>query len=668
MSQSSGILLASEREPEVQKLLGPAPGLKIEWVRDGGQLLPRLREQSHRLLITDLAGLAAVGSPLGEGAGMKAVKQAAPQIEVLLLAAAEERQTAIQLLGQGAADYILWPVTLPELQVKVTRLLEQQKLRNDANRATEAGAAAGELTLLHEASREISQTLDLGESLATVLARVRQFTEAHKAYVFLVDAAGNLSPEQWVGSPPPVEPRPLPGLFDLARQTALSQKISNYPEPSSLPGWTAPFQSLLFLPMLARDKLIGVLILASEASFAFSDSHIRWLSIFCDQAAIAIENAYLFQNLSSAYIDLAQSREQILHSRNTLQVLFDSITDGLTILDQELTISAINQVEAERQAGQPQELVGKSCLSLDWAVSAPELLNQIRAVLQTGQKTTWISPENRTEPNVKDREFRIYPIRNRLAQTEQVVVWAEDVSERRRWQASLFRSANLAAVGQLAGSVAHQINNPLTVTMANSQLILLDAPAESETYELALAIFKAGERIQNIVTNLLEFSNQETYVFVLADLVNTIEGALGLVFRSLKKAGVEIIKDYQVRPVLPASVSHLKLVWMNLLLNARDAVMDHAAQPQVIISTRAVSPGEVAVTITDNGIGIAEKDFEQLFRPFFTTKPVGQAIGLGLYSAHTIVERHRGQIKVSSQPGVATTFEVILPLESAREL
>jgi signal transduction histidine kinase len=204
--------------------------------------------------------------------------------------------------------------------------------------------------------------------------------------------------------------------------------------------------------------------------------------------------------------------------------------------------------------------------------------------------------------------------------------------------------------------------------MANSQLLLLEVQANSEAYGLANDILKAGMRIQKIIENLLEFSNQETYFFVEADLIETIEGALALVTRSLKKDRVELIKDYAARPKLSASVSHLKLVWMNLLLNARDAVVGYTDQPVVAIATQTVSEREIKVTITDNGCGIVEKDFERLFRPFFTTKPVGKALGLGLYSAHSIIERHRGQINVYSQPGVATTFEVILPLDNPRDL
>jgi two-component system NtrC family sensor kinase len=524
------------------------------------------------------------------------------------------------------------------------------------------------LSALDEATREIIQTLQLDTVLEIVLSKAYQITGADLVKIYLTDQTGSLSKSNSLtkSSSLEVEAGGDELLFALAEQAALSQQIiAGLKE--AIPEKQGTFIPLL-IPILSREKLIGVLALASAQPTAFSAHQIRWLSVFCGQAAIAIENARLFQDLSAAYIDLAQSREKILHSRNTLQVVFDAITDGLYILNQDLTIHILNRVEAERQGYKPEELIGKSYLALAWTKSAPELLDQIKAALRTGRETTWISAENENDPYLKDREFRIYPIRDRVAQTKQVVVFAQDVAERRRWQASLFRSANLAAVGQLAGSVAHQINNPLTVTMTNSQLLMLDTDPDSELYELAAGILKAGERIQNIVTNLLEFSNQEQYFFVQTDLIETIEGALELVIRSLNKAHIKVVKNYQARPVLPVSVSHLKLVWVNLLLNARDAVVDYAAHPQITISTQSVSEREVKVAITDNGIGLTEKAMDQLFRPFFTTKPVGKALGLGLYSAHMIVERHRGTIKAFSRPGVATTFEVILPIDNPRDL
>lgn len=536
--------------------------------------------------------------------------------------------------------------------------------------------SANEL-LLCQAAQEISHAQQIDQVMEVALTQAYRLTQAEVMVAYLADRSEILSQANVFTYPlangigfltEPGKYKLYNFLFSVAQETALTQEIIHRQRMADSPWPYEALQTILFIPMVSRNKLMGIIGAGYREKAGFEANHIHWLSVFCDQAAIAIENIRLFENLASAYIDLAQSREQILRSRNTLQVLFDGISDGLYILDQNLIITALNQVEAERQGYHPRELVGQSCLSLAWAQAAPELLRQIREALQTGQETTWLSPENETEPYLKDREFRIYPIRNRLAQIEQVVVFGQDISDRRRWQASLFRSANLAAVGQLAGSVAHQINNPLTITMANSQLLLREVDPDSEIYELSNGILKAGTRIQNIVENLLGFSNQETYSFIETDLVETIEGALALAARPLQKDRVELVRHYQVYPRLVASVSHLKLVWLNLLLNARDAVVGYADQPRITISTQAVSVREVKITITDNGIGIAEENFDQLFRPFFTTKAVGKALGLGLYSAQAIVERHHGQINVSSQPGIATTFEVILPLDNQRDL
>jgi two-component system NtrC family sensor kinase len=662
MSSSGHILLASTQALELQQVIKTTfaeSDVSVEGVTAEPQLLDRLAPTPPHLLIVDLAWLQCRASePL-----LAKIKVVAPQTEVILLAAAEERQQAVEQLRHGAADYLLQPIEAVELTTKIERLLAFQTLKANSNQPGQSASAENALLLLHQATQELSQSWEVDKALKIILDKAHRLAQPDIAKIYLTDASGNLDRTRVLIDSARANTEADDFLFPLAAQAGLMPEIVHH---LALEG--RPNQSALLIPLISRDKLIGVLGLSSQKRDGFTANHIRWLSIFCDQVAIAIENARLFENLASAYIDLAQSREKILHSRNTLQVLFDGIADGLYILDQNLIITALNQVEAERQGYRPDELVGKSCLALAWAQAAPELLNRIKESLETGRETTWISAENETEPYLKDREFRIYPIRNRLGHIEQVVVFGQDVSERRRWQASLFRSANLAAVGQLAGSVAHQINNPLTITMANSQLLLLEMQPHGEPYELANDILKAGTRIQKIIENLLEFSNQETYFFIEADLIETLEGALALVTRSLKKDRVELVKEYKVRPKLSASVSHLKLVWMNLLLNARDAVVGFTHQPRVTISTEAVSESEVKVSITDNGCGMVEKDFEQLFRPFFTTKPVGKALGLGLYSAHAIIERHHGQINAYSQPGIATTFEIILPLNNPRDL
>lgn len=669
MVHSAKILLASTQAVALEQIITTKLSqfaLSVELCYEATCLMTQLAARVYTILLVDLELLPPTSD--ADTFWTKA-RTLAPETAIVVLSPAEARRQAIDQLRQGAVDYLLEPVDPEELTFKIIRLLEIYALSITAKESDRLASTTDKLLLLHQTTQAISQTWQVDEALRIVLAKVQQLTGARISLIFPADRSGRLD----------VHPHVIGSInesigsfgknfwVEWAQQAALTQTIIRRLKPAE-GDWPDPtVEVALFIPIFSRDKLIGVLGLGHAESAGFVASDIQWLSVFCDQVAIALENSRLFENLATAYIDLAQSRERILHSRNTLQALFDGISDSLIILDQDLTIIALNQVEAERQGYQPDELVGKSSLALDWTTSAPELLERVKESLSTGRETMWISPENETVPYLKDREFRIYPIRNRIGPIEQVIIFGQDVSERRRWQASLFRSANLAAVGQLAGSVAHQINNPLTITMANSQLLLYEVDPTSEAYDLASGILKAGTRIQNIVENLLGFSNQETYLFVETDLIETLEGALALVARSLQKDRVQLVKNYQGQSKLIASMSHLKLVWMNLILNARDAVVGYTQQPQITIGTASVSAREVKVTITDNGMGIPEKNFDQLFRPFFTTKPVGKALGLGLYSAQAIVERHRGQINVFSQPGL-TTFEVILPLDNPRDL
>ncbi|MBN1219717.1 MAG: GAF domain-containing protein [Anaerolineae bacterium] len=668
--QTIAILVASSQGQEVQKIIETNPNwpsLRVDCWRNETHLFDQLSAYPYGLLVIDFTLLYQNSAPESFFGRLQAVS---PRTAVILLVKPEERQQAIGYLPQNAADYLLFPLDAVELCFRIERVLAMSSARYSSDSPAQLDPAADELLMLLEAGQEINQTLQLDEVLKIILSRADSVTGADLSRVFLTDRNESLTKDGSVIKTSPLSNQPGENslLFLLAQEVAFSREIICRQRASSSEWPHQSLQSVLLMPMVARDKLIGVLALGSKRLSAFPDDQIRWLSVFCDRAAIAIENAHLFQDLSSAYIDLAQSREQILQSRNTLQALFDGITDDLYLVDHNLKIKVLNRGQGTKQAFRPEDPGGEDYVLGGWVKTAPELLARIKESLRTGRETTWIPSESEIDPYLKDREFRIYPIRNRLAQIEQVIVFAQDVSERRRWQASLFRSANLVAVGQLAGSIAHQINNPLTVAMANSQLILLETSPDSEAYDLAHSILKSTERMQGIVQNLLEFSNQETYFFVEIDLIETIEGALALVSQPLKKVKIQVIRDYQAQPRLSASVSHLKLVWMNLLLNARDALVDYAAQPQITISTNMVSSREVKITITDNGRGITGENFEQLFRPFFTTKPVGKALGLGLYSAHTIIERHNGQIRAFSQPGVTTTFEVILPLDNPQGL
>jgi two-component system NtrC family sensor kinase len=420
--------------------------------------------------------------------------------------------------------------------------------------------------------------------------------------------------------------------------------------------------SLLAAPLQIGDTIIGAICLESPYEDAFSTDNQTLLSTFASQASIAIQNASLFRDLSSAYVDLANSREEILRSRNTLQALFDGITDGLYIVDQDMAIVAVNQAEAQRLGVPPADLQGRLCDEFFWGGAAAKLSASVQMALENGQAQSWLSQADAPDrgPFV-DRDVHIYPILSSTGPAKRAIILAQDVSEMRQLQASLFRSANLAAVGQLASSIAHEINNPLTVAIGNAQILQLDMDESDADYQLAARIVEAGMRMRHTVQNLLDFSSQEGYQFDWIDLAETVEDALTLIAHPLRKGNVRVVKDVGGLPAVYGSANSLKLVWMNLLLNALDAIHARAGEGEIHIEALTVNSSAL-VRITDNGAGIPSEYFDHLFRPFFTTKPPGKGLGLGLYTCHTIISQHRGRIDVESKVGQGTIISVLLPL------
>lgn len=372
-----------------------------------------------------------------------------------------------------------------------------------------------------------------------------------------------------------------------------------------------------------------------------------------------------------SFIDLAHHQEEILRSHRTLQALFDGITDGLYILDRDMRIVAINQAEAKRLGTKPEALLDPPCDITFWGDAIETVTQIVLNTFETGEEGNWESQQDtaRRGPFV-DRDLRTYPIFRPSGEVDQVILFAQDVAEKRQLQASLFRSANLAAVGQLASSIAHQINNPLTVVIANTQLMQMDTEPTSPDYEMIKDVMDAAARISRIVQNLLDFSNQASYAWVETDLEANIDDALNFVAHSLRKGNIRVVKDTANLPPIIASANHLKLLWLNLLLNAQDAITarENTLDEKGTIEVHAtqVDSSYVQVQIIDNGVGIPLQHHQLLFHPFFTTKPPGKGLGLGLYTCRIITEHHQGQIEIDSGDGnPGTIVTVTLPIRAA---
>ncbi len=262
-------------------------------------------------------------------------------------------------------------------------------------------------------------------------------------------------------------------------------------------------------------------------------------------------------------------------------------------------------------------------------------------------------------------------------------------------QTQLIQSEKMASIGQLAAGVAHEVNNPIGYVYSNlaalegyirELMTLIDAyqvaecelPAESsakknidelkakldlkfleDDISCLLAESQEGiSRVKKIVQDLKDFSYVDQPEWNRVDLHSCLDSTLNMVMNELKYKA-EVVKEYGELPEIECIPNQLNQVFMNLLINAGQAI---AGRGRVVLRTGCLDK-QVFVEVSDNGMGIAAEHIKRIFEPFFTTKPIGQGTGLGLSLSYGIVKKHHGAMEVESELGKGATFRVVLPID-----
>lgn len=227
----------------------------------------------------------------------------------------------------------------------------------------------------------------------------------------------------------------------------------------------------------------------------------------------------------------------------------------------------------------------------------------------------------------------------------------------------LMRSEKLAALGEMAAGVAHEINNPLGGILLYSNLVLEDIPESGTARENMQKIIHQTNRCKNIVQGLLDFARAPTGEMIPLQINEVVRTALNLVKDQAMFHGIEVETRFAENPgEVIGDPSRLEEVFLNLFINAANAMKEEGGKLQII--TAAANHG-VRVIIKDTGKGIDKAHLPHIFEPFFTTKDPGQGTGLGLSIAYGVIQRHNGFIDVESTPGKGATFIVFLPSSAA---
>ncbi|MDX6696233.1 MAG: hypothetical protein QOF02_3836 [Blastocatellia bacterium] len=378
---------------------------------------------------------------------------------------------------------------------------------------------------------------------------------------------------------------------------------------------------------------------------------------------------------------VSRQQRKLRASEGRYRSLFEHAVTGIAILGAaDHRLIDVNHKFGSILGYQPDELLGKEIDELGWRVSdnpAPVGLFKSLNGSLAGEKELLVKTASGSEVPVSVSS-------NPLSIDDEnfIILLVQDISRRKRlemekeqMQRLLFQSAKLTSLGELSAGVAHEINNPLNGIINFAQLLKDDLSTLTETQQMMLDnIIGEGERISEIVRNLLTFARQDSTALARVDIAGTIMASLSLFSHQLHKDGIEVRVDVpdDLPPVL-ADKSRLRQVMVNMISNAHYALKAASSGEErlLFITGRASGAGaeqKVRIEFFDNGIGMSQEVIDKVFNPFFTTKRDDGGTGLGLSLSFGIVRAHQGNITVESVESSHTRFIIELPAVCAQNV
>lgn len=379
-----------------------------------------------------------------------------------------------------------------------------------------------------------------------------------------------------------------------------------------------------------------------------------------------------------AFRSLAESNRRLAEERLKSRAVIDAALNAVVTADRETRVIDFNPA-AERMFGYTaEEARGRSISEL----MVPEPLRAAHddGVVRYAQTRVPHILGRRVEMEARRADGQRFPIELQVQEIDRDVAretgvrysaYIRDLTEQKRIAAENFRNREklhqaekLSAMGSLLAGLAHELNNPLAVVTAQATL-LEELAADPADRARSAKIRAAAERCGRIVRTFLSMARQQGPKWARTNLKGVVEQALEIGAYGLRSSGVELHTRFADVPEIEADEDQLAQVFLNLIVNAQQALNGQAGERHVWIEVGEEGEDALFVSVADNGPGIPENSRQRIFEPFFTTKPAGLGLGVGLAVSKNIVAAHSGTIAVDDRPGGGTVFKVVLPLAEA---
>lgn len=399
------------------------------------------------------------------------------------------------------------------------------------------------------------------------------------------------------------------------------------------------------VPMLVEDRVYGVMTAHSKQVRDFTDKELEFLCTVANTVATVLERRRR-----------ADTQRELYHR------LFMSAQDGIMLTDIDGRILEWNPA-LERMTGWTRgEALGQRPALLKSGKHTPEFYERLWQAIRAGQPFAERFVNRRKDGS----EFLVWesvsPVKDRDGKTQYYMAILTDLSEREQMLEALRHTEQVKLVGQLAGGILHEVRNPLIGLGSLATHLAEQDQLPQAARDRCRLIAREAARIDDLLESHLGQLRPRPFDLRPCDLPSLIEDTLVLLRPNLHRLGVSVTKTIAADlPLIEASRAHLQQVCLNITMNALDAMPSGGTLRIDVRQEARRSPG-VLLTFADSGKGIAPDDLKRIFEPFFTNGKA-KGVGLGLTITHDIIERHGGQLAITSPPGSGAIVDVWLPLE-----